>query len=374
MDFVLRSLDLRRAVGTDQVRVTSLGAAAQSGIFPDQYARRWQERAWAIPYLDSYVVGLLLPAPDGYSGILMLIPSAGLHTAKETLHLLADLMEVSYRGTLAQWQATLRRRSLLPKALEDVKLDKTLSWTLKTPRFVSSVPSSVLQLEDDSPMSLVMGFMPGGNHVVWDIEEVRWEPDERHESAVTLWRRAEPPVDVQLDIRNRFDSIRARRTPYDGGASRDSETTVQATRVLDVPGKTPGTVSSNPEYGLTVRLSGLSQSSAVRRSIEDVAAVTQILERGSGSDMPRPGSTAHLDVAPPVNSAAMDSLQRLERDSMAEAAAMDPILGADIRGLHASDDMRDLFVVINIESSAPNPATPKSAALWKTRRDAVSTG
>jgi serine protease Do len=355
MDFVLKGLDLRRVVGTDQVRVTSLGAAVQTSVFTDQYGRRWQDRAWAIPYLDSYAVGSLLPTPDGYAGIMILIPSAGLHSALENLHLLANLLEVSYRGTLAQWQAALRRRSLLPKALENVKLDKTPTWTLKTPKFVSSVPGSVMQLKDDSPMSLGMGFMSIGNQIVWDVEEVRWEPDERHESAVVLWRRAEPPADAQVDLRNRFDSIRARRTPYDGMASRDSETTMQVTRVLDVPGKTPGSISSNPQYGLTVRLAGLLQPTVIRESIEEVSAVTQILERGIGSDMPRPNPTAGLNRIPSGSGEPADLLEKFERDSMAEATAMDGTLGADIRGRHPSDDMSELIRVIKLESRGISP-------------------
>ena len=355
MDIALKALDLRRPVGTDRVRVTSLGPAVQSRLFTDPYGRRWQERVWAIPYLDSYVVGMLLPTPDGYSAILMLAPSAGLHSGTETLHLLTNLLDVSYRGTLAQWQAALRRRSLLPKALEDVKLDKTPAWTLNTPRFVSSVPGSVLPLKDDSPMSLVMGFMSDGTRTVWDIEEVQWEPDERHESAVIVWRRPEPPVDARLDIRNRFDSIRARRTPYDGAVSRDSETTLQATRVLDVAGKTPGTVSSNPEYGLTVRLAGLEDPSAVRISIDNVAVVTRILEHGTGSDT-RPDSAARLNAVSPPVGPLLDPLETLERDSMKEATAMDPVLGPDIRGSHASDDMHNLIMAMRIESSSVPPA------------------
>jgi serine protease Do len=359
MDLTLKALDLRRPVGPDHVRVTSLGAAVQSALFTDPYGRRWQDRVWAIPYLDSYAVATLLPTPDGYSGILILIPSAGLHTGTENLHLLAGLLDVSYRGTLAQWQAALRRRALLPKALEDVKLDKTPAWTLKTPRFVSSVPGSVLPLKDDSPMSLVMGFMPGRAYIVWDIEEVRWEPDERHESAVILWRRAEPPADAQLDIRNRFDSILNRRTPYDGAPSRDSETTLQATRVLDVPGKSPGSVASNPQYGLTVRLAGLSSSFPVQHSIEGVAAVTQILERGTGSDMPRANSTARSSDVPSTGSAPLDPLETLERNSMAEATALDPVLGRDIRGRQPSDDMRDLIAAMNNSSIGVPYANPE---------------
>jgi serine protease Do len=372
MDLALKALDLRRAVGTDQVRVTSLGPAVQSGPFTDPYGRRWQERAWAIPYLDSYAIGLLLPTPDGYSALMALTPSSGLHAITENLHLMAGLLDVSYRGTLAQWQAALRRRTLLPKTLEAVSLEKTPAWTLKTPRFVSSVPAAVLPLKDDSLMSLVMGFMSEGDRTVWDIEEARWEPDERREAAVILWRRVEPPADARLDIRNRFDSIRARRTPYDGAASRDSETSVQATRVLDTPGRTPGTVSSNPEYGLTVRLAGLPERAEVQRSIDDAAAATRILEHGAGADMPRPdlGAGAHDTGAA---GQAPSDLESIKRDSLAQAHAMDMMLGRDIRGRQVSDDVRDLIASLNVDSTgAPPGDSEKSRALVQEARERLA--
>ncbi|HLH74758.1 MAG TPA: energy transducer TonB, partial [Chloroflexota bacterium] len=277
-------------------------------------------------------------------GMMMMVPAGLLHAATETLHQLANYMEVSYQGTLAQWQAMLRRRPLLPKALEDVKLEKTPAWTLKTPAFVSSVPASVLPLKDDSTLSLKMGFMSDGARTVWGIEDVRWEADPRHESAVTLWRRAEPPADTQIEIRNQFDSIRARRSPYDGSWSRDSETTLAVTRILDVPGKMPGSTASNPAYGLTVRLARLHDPAAVQRSITDVVAVTKILERGTGSATPP--SVAGADGS---NAAPTSELTMQEQDAMAEATSMDRSLGMDIRGLHVSDDMRDLIASVDAE-------------------------
>ncbi|HEY2675985.1 MAG TPA: serine protease, partial [Steroidobacteraceae bacterium] len=71
MDLLLKGLDLRRQVGADQVRVTSLGPAKSDVSYTDAYGRKWQERVWAIPFMDAYLVGELLPTPDGYVGIVL---------------------------------------------------------------------------------------------------------------------------------------------------------------------------------------------------------------------------------------------------------------------------------------------------------------
>src|SRR6185437_4223728 len=43
MDIALKGLTIRRVVGTDTVRVTSLGAATTDSLWTDHYGRRWQQ-------------------------------------------------------------------------------------------------------------------------------------------------------------------------------------------------------------------------------------------------------------------------------------------------------------------------------------------
>src|SRR5258708_2244165 len=179
MDLALKGLNLRRAVGPDQVRVVSLGAAKSDTIFVDTYGRKWQERVWAIPFLDAYAVGELLPTPDGYAAILFMSPSSTVHDATAIAQLFTGQFDVSYRGTLAQWSAALHRTSLLPMALSAVKLDKSPVWRLQTPRFVSSIPANLLELNDKSPLVLPMVFMNDGPKTVSEIQGAWWDSDQR---------------------------------------------------------------------------------------------------------------------------------------------------------------------------------------------------
>jgi hypothetical protein len=183
MDLALKALDLRRVVGADEVRVTSLGPATSDAAYMDGYGRKWQERVWAVPFLDAYLVGELLPTPEGYAAIILFTPSSTLFESKSMGRLLTGQFDVSYRGTLSQWRAALGRRSLLPTALSQIKLDKSAAWTLQTPRFVSSVPANVLALTDQSPLTLIMGFMHDGSQTLWDIQGVVWHQNERKDAA-----------------------------------------------------------------------------------------------------------------------------------------------------------------------------------------------
>jgi TonB family protein len=329
-------------VGTDQVRVTSLGSAKSDTVYTDPYGRKWQERVWAVPFLDAYLVGVLLPTPEGYAGIILFALSASLQESKEVGHLLAAQLDVSYRGDLAQWQAALRRRALLPSALSQVKLEKTSAWTLQTPRFVSSITSDMLSLTNKSPLALTMGFMSDGPQTVWDIQGVRWDQDNRKDVAVEVWRRMRPPSGAKLELRNRFDSIRQRRSPFDGSLSRDTVDTLSASSVVDVPGKRNDTVSSDLEYGVTVHLVGRPSASDAAASIARAAAATRVLEHGVGEDV----AQVQRQAAPPQPAAirAVDpdaTLDELERKVSDLVAAVGNTTGKDIRGRLLSEDFHE---------------------------------
>jgi hypothetical protein len=146
------------------------------------------------------------------------------------------------------------------------------------------VPPAVLALSDKSQMSLTMGFMNDGPHVVWDIKEVWWNRDDRKIAAVGLWRRDRPPSSAKLDLRTKFASMRDRRSPYDGRISHETTEKFAVSRVLDVPGKKAGTVASDLLYGVTLNLEGLPAHDESSQSLQAVAAATQVLEPGLGED------------------------------------------------------------------------------------------
>ncbi|SRR5258707_572612 len=102
MDIAAKAMNISRAVGSDNIRVISLGQALTNTVYTDRYGRRWQDRKWALPFLDAYVVGMLLPTPDGYSALMQVVPSSITNVSEELLHVVADQVEVSYIGTPTQ--------------------------------------------------------------------------------------------------------------------------------------------------------------------------------------------------------------------------------------------------------------------------------
>jgi TonB family protein len=339
MDLALKALNLRRQVGSDQVRVTSLGAAQSDTVYVDPYGRRWQERVWGVPYMNFYLVALLLPTPDGYAGFIEYAPSAALHEALDRARLVDGQVDISYTGTLVQWRSYLRRRALLPAGLSDVQLESTPKWTLRSRRFVSAVPPEVLSISDKSQLSLTMGFMKDGTRVSWEIKEAWWNRDDRKIAAVGVWRRERPPSSAKLELRNKFTSMRDRRSPYDGEISRETSEEYAVSRVLDVSGKKSGTVSSDLLYGLTLHLDGHPTRSDADRSLQALAAATQVLEPALGDDLPAAQSVGLSQSAGAAAEKA--AMVDLSQKAVAWAKSIDALAGRDIRGRQVSDDMSE---------------------------------
>lgn len=334
MDLALKALNVRRPVGPDQVRVTSLGTAQTDVLFSDSYARKWQERVWPVPFLNIYIVGLLLPTPDGYAAIIMYTPSSLLRTTKNLARLLAGQTGVSLSGSLQQWQAYLRRRTLLPDIFSDMNLNQSPQWTLRTRRFSITVPESVLPLTAKSPLSVTMGFKIDDTHLVWDIADVWWSENDRMDAAVGLSRRERPPNNAKLEIRNNFESMRDRRSPYDGEMVRETTDTYSVSQIVNVPGKTAGQVSADLLYGLTLRLAGHPTIQYAEKSLQSLVSATHILEHGLGADIVLPPSTGS-----PADSAFADSMHQ----ALAAAEQAEGVVGKDIRGRHLSQDVRDFY-------------------------------
>jgi hypothetical protein len=226
MDLALRGLELKRSGVDASWRIASLGAGEEGGLYVDHYGRKWQQHIWAVPVLDEYVVGMLLPTPDGYAALMQIVPSAAEDEATERAQILADQIDVSYTGTLAEWRDFLTRRALLPTALGDLELESSPTWTLKTQRFAMVAPPELLRLTDTSRLALTMGYVAVGRRARWEAEEYGWFPDARQPSSLELGRRARPSAGAGSDAQNRFADLLARRPPFDGVVHEDGRQSV----------------------------------------------------------------------------------------------------------------------------------------------------
>src|SRR5215469_2598297 len=354
MDVALKALNLRRPIGSDQVRVVSLGSAVSDTTTTDAYGRKWQLRVWPVPYLDMYLVAQLLPTPDGYVGLVQHAPSAELRDTKIEMSLLASQVTLTYQGTLAQWRTFLGRTASLPETLKDVKLEAGAGWTLHTRRFDSGVPPTLMKLDSHSRLLVDMNYTVDGARVIWDIGGVCWYRDAEEKAYLGLRRKPRPPATAKREMRTRFDDLQARHSPYDGTLVRTSADTFDMTMAVSAPGTKAGMDSADVVYEVSLRLDG--HPSVIQMSGYQAIALqsTRILERGVGPDV--------VAATPATLSTELNA----ELNDMRQKAKRCDLVGKDIRGRLCSQDFDQYFMPLFQTALDARVASPQTNDLEKT--------
>lgn len=286
MDIALKGLNLTRQVGSDQVRITSLGAALSDTMHTDRWGRKWQQRLWALPFMDTYAIGFLLPTPDGYIASITVMPSGSLAEAVARQKLLINQVDFSYLGRVDQWNAFLKRRALLPDALRDLKLSGGKEWRIASRRFELTAPADLISINEKSELGVVMSFIREGdkNSASWDVVGAWWNRDNRQKAFVGAWRQPLPPEQANLELRNTFSDMRDRRGVYGARFIRESSDTYQISMSVVAPGSKAGMVSKDLIYGLTLQTEGAQPSIDRQAFITQAPQALKIIEHGSAEE------------------------------------------------------------------------------------------
>jgi hypothetical protein len=225
MDLLLKGLKLPRAVGDQSIRIVSLGHAQHESIITDRYGRRWQTSEWPLGYSDAYIVCYALPVPEGYVGIVQMLPSQQLALSTLYLSTLADAFYTDYSGTIRQWQAFLARRDLRPRLFDDAKLtiDEQMAVRLQSPRLTLQIPKTLVDTSNDSELVLNMAYMLDGEQVVWDIGGLNLYQNHTRKTYVGFARHSKPSEDSAPDLLQTWNQMNTHGVGFNGVAGHDEQ-------------------------------------------------------------------------------------------------------------------------------------------------------
>jgi S1-C subfamily serine protease len=223
MDMLLKGLKLPRIVGDQAIRILSLGRAQRESLFKDQYDRRWQISVWPLGYMDSYVICYGLPVPEGYVGMVQLVPSSQLDFVNEYLKSLADYVYVDYSGTVAQWRAFLARHELRPPVFDDAGLaiNEKMTVSIQSPRLTLQIPKELIETSTDSELVLHMAYMLNGDKLVWDIGGLYLYKDQNLQTYLGLERHVKPADDSSKDLLETWKLMSSHSAGFNGVAGHD---------------------------------------------------------------------------------------------------------------------------------------------------------
>jgi hypothetical protein len=272
MDLLLKGAPVQRAVGSDSVRVTSMGKAQLEYWYTDSYGRLWQMRTWAVPFNDTVLVTLALPTPDGCALFVASSPSQLQDPIREELKQLADFVYVSFSGKLQQWRDYLAHPALQPKAVRalDLQFDYGKSLALRTSRFKMQVSTGVQKIDADSRLMLKFTFLPDGSGAVWDVGGVYLADGEQAGHWIDLLRRPRPPPSLPEEFANRWRVMTTGGHPFNATAY-----TVSGSSHIEVlvNAQDVNAGRSNVGYTLTVTAAGEQSQRTMKNALE-------LLERG----------------------------------------------------------------------------------------------
>ncbi|MGH8117015.1 MAG: S1 family peptidase [Rhodanobacteraceae bacterium] len=267
MDMLLKTGFMKRTIGPEQIRVTSLGRPDQSGTWTDRWGRHWQTWRWPVPYANGYVSLFALPTPDGYAILMRIEPATSRHDAAINMRALTDFVSLPYDGTLAQWKAFLAEPKLLPDAFKDIHIgfDYGKDFRYDSSRLAFSFTPGLQGVNADSMLTLGFTFFPDSSgKATWNVAQV-WLAEDKHDQHwVSVLRNQAPPADLPDSYQSHWKKIVARRHPYDAEAYNEND----MTRINAVVPPPPGNDQPSVLYTAYVYQPGTQPQAEMKQKLD----------------------------------------------------------------------------------------------------------
>ncbi len=278
MDMVLKGAPLHRQVGTDAVRITSLGGAALDTTYADKFGRTWQLRAWYLPFNDTVVLSIALPTPQGYIGILTQRPHWYEEIGLEELRSYTGFVYVSLVGTLKQWQDYMAAPLAQPDVVHAlaIECDYGKTFRVRSKRFNLTLTSGLPKVEADSVLTLKFSYFNDGDNTVWDVGGLYLGDPERKNNAIDILRRQRPLPSFPEAMADQWHKIENAEHPYRGLAySTDGATRIESIQDLrDIAAQ-----HRSIAYALAVVAEGTQDQPTMKRALDAAQHGLTILER-----------------------------------------------------------------------------------------------
>ena len=217
MDLALKGLRFTRTVVSQSIKITSLGAAREESEFVDSWQRKWQLRSWALPFWDSVVVSLSLPVPGGCVSLVRVTPTALEYGTVDEMKMLADLIYVSYEGTLDSWSEFLAMGAWQPAAFSKIRIAFQYGkfFQYRSPRFELEITPALANITGKSVLALNLSYFVDHGVAVWDVAGLGFHEEEDAQNYVDVLRRPHPPDSLGRDFHNEWSKLVRRQSPYD---------------------------------------------------------------------------------------------------------------------------------------------------------------
>lgn len=215
MDLMLKSGMLTRSMGDEKIKVTSLGKPIDGESFVDDYQRPWRINVFAQPYANITIVLMVLPVPDGYVGMMQMVPAHSSGVSIASLKVLSDFFNVAYDGSFAAWKELLASGVALPQTIRNASLtiDYGKQFTFISPMISLTYTPALQKINADGELALSFAFVPEGQSARWQIGGVLAQPDVSKHDMVRINYHPKPYVELDQAYQSGWKHLLQRDYP-----------------------------------------------------------------------------------------------------------------------------------------------------------------
>ncbi|NIR61436.1 MAG: trypsin-like peptidase domain-containing protein [Gammaproteobacteria bacterium] len=218
MDLVLQGIPVTRDIGSESIRITSLGEAARDHIHTDAYDRKWQVRTWNLPYKDGVITTFSLPVPGGNVTMLKYSSTGDVPEYIADLEVLSDFVYLSYYGTLEDWGEFVALDTLLPTAFGDIDVDFEYGdhFRYRSDRLSFRLDATLMDITKDSDIKLCFSYFEEDGEVTWDVAEVMVGESKNNTVFFDVERNLKPAATVDDKHKKTWNKIVRQDFPFNG--------------------------------------------------------------------------------------------------------------------------------------------------------------
>lgn len=222
MDVVLKGINItRKLTETDQgSRVISYGKPVTTVAFSDRYGRLWQINVYFLEYSDQFVMTCATPTPQGLSMIYVAKSSAYSDAWLYDMKKIADFMNVSYFGTLEEWDQFLKQDDFRFGATRNISLSyKEHAYVdITTTSVFTRIREGVIGITKDSDLFLGCTVFLKDGKPVCDIRKLTIDTDSvNYNNYLTFYRWTKPTGSLPEDVKDQWKKmVLEHGHPYNG--------------------------------------------------------------------------------------------------------------------------------------------------------------
>jgi hypothetical protein len=232
MDLILRGVYVYREVGSEKIKIVSMGKAQEDYLFTDAYGRKWRVRTWRSEYNDRKYVIFSLPVPGGCIAMLRVGQTGTANSGHvPDLKALTDFIYLSYYGTFKEWREYLALKTLLPSAFSniDIRIEYGKLFRYNSPRISASYGPELMNISDKSDLQLRFSYYSDRGKTVWDVDGITIGEDKHTKVSYSVYRNAKPPKELPDKFQSSWEDIVGLKFPYNRSAYYKDEYTGIAT-------------------------------------------------------------------------------------------------------------------------------------------------